>query len=64
MGRDELTHALSAMTKLSDTLDALATQCLPTDVAQFMHPHPTIVEAIGEAHLGAAGKPLHGCWPD
>ena len=35
-------------------------EALPTDVAQFIHPHPTIVEAIGEAHLAAAGKPLHG----
>jgi dihydrolipoamide dehydrogenase len=35
-------------------------EALPTEVAQFIHPHPTIVEAIGEAHLAAAGKPLHG----
>ena len=33
---------------------------LPTEVAQFIHPHPTLVEAIGEAHLAAAGRPLHG----
>jgi len=35
-------------------------EALPTEVAQFIHPHPTIVEAIGEAHLAAADKPLHG----
>jgi dihydrolipoamide dehydrogenase len=35
-------------------------EALPTDVGQFIHPHPTIVEAIGEAHLAAAGRPLHG----
>lgn len=35
-------------------------EALPTEVAQFIHPHPTVVEAIGEAHLAAAGKPLHG----
>lgn len=35
-------------------------EALPTEVAQFIHPHPTIVEAIGEAHLAAAGKALHG----
>ncbi|MHB8841461.1 MAG: FAD-dependent oxidoreductase, partial [Candidatus Aquicultor sp.] len=29
------------------------------DVAQFLHPHPTFTEAIGEAALKLAGKPLH-----
>jgi dihydrolipoamide dehydrogenase len=29
------------------------------DVAQLIHPHPTLSEAIGEAHLALAGKPLH-----
>lgn len=29
------------------------------DVAQFLHPHPTFTEAIGEAVLKLAGKPLH-----
>jgi dihydrolipoamide dehydrogenase len=31
----------------------------PTDVAQFIHAHPTQGEALGEAHLALAGKPLH-----
>jgi dihydrolipoamide dehydrogenase len=35
-------------------------EALPSDVAQFIHPHPTLSEAIGEAHLALAGKPLHG----
>ncbi len=35
-------------------------EALPTDVAQFIHPHPTLSEAIGEAHLALAGKALHG----
>jgi dihydrolipoamide dehydrogenase len=35
-------------------------EALPSDVAQFIHPHPTLAEAIGEAHLSLAGKPLHG----
>ena len=30
-----------------------------TDVAQFIHAHPTLSEAMGEAHLALAGKPLH-----
>jgi len=29
------------------------------DLAQFLHPHPTFTEAIGEAALKLAGKPLH-----
>jgi dihydrolipoamide dehydrogenase len=29
------------------------------EVAQLIHPHPTQSEAIGEAHLLLAGKPLH-----
>jgi dihydrolipoamide dehydrogenase len=29
------------------------------DVASLIHPHPTQSEAVGEAHLALAGKPLH-----
>lgn len=29
------------------------------DVAPFIHAHPTLSEALGEAHLALAGKPLH-----
>jgi dihydrolipoamide dehydrogenase len=35
-------------------------EAVPTDVAQFIHPHPTLAEAVGEAHLALAGKALHG----
>jgi dihydrolipoamide dehydrogenase len=31
----------------------------PAEVAALIHPHPTQSEAIGEAHLLLAGKPLH-----
>lgn len=31
----------------------------PEDVAPLLHAHPTMNEAIGEAHLALAGKPLH-----
>ena len=31
----------------------------PEDVAELIHPHPTQSEALGEAHLALAGKPLH-----
>jgi dihydrolipoamide dehydrogenase len=34
-------------------------EALPDDVAALIHPHPTLSEAIGEAHLALAGKPLH-----
>ncbi len=34
-------------------------EALPSDVAALIHPHPTQSEAIGEAHLALAGKPLH-----
>lgn len=35
-------------------------EALPTDVAEFIHPHPTLSEAVGEAHLALAGRALHG----
>ena len=31
----------------------------PSDVANLVHAHPTQNEALGEAHLALAGKPLH-----
>ena len=31
----------------------------PEDVAPLVHAHPTQNEALGEAHLALAGKPLH-----
>jgi dihydrolipoamide dehydrogenase len=34
-------------------------EAFPEDVAQLVHAHPTQNEAIGEAHLALAGKPLH-----
>jgi len=34
-------------------------EALPSEVAQLIHPHPTMSEALGEAHLALAGKPLH-----
>ena len=30
-----------------------------SDVATLIHAHPTLSEAVGEAHLALAGKPLH-----
>jgi dihydrolipoamide dehydrogenase len=34
-------------------------EALPDDVARFVHAHPTQNEALGEAGLALAGKPLH-----
>ena len=34
-------------------------EAFPEDVATLIHAHPTMNEAIGEAHLALAGKPLH-----
>jgi dihydrolipoamide dehydrogenase len=34
-------------------------QAHPEDVAPYVHAHPTQNEALGEAHLALAGKPLH-----
>ena len=34
-------------------------EAYPEDVAPHIHAHPTMNEAIGEAHLALAGKPLH-----
>jgi dihydrolipoamide dehydrogenase len=35
-------------------------EAVPAEVAALIHPHPTLSEALGEAHLALAGKPLHG----
>jgi dihydrolipoamide dehydrogenase len=34
-------------------------EAFPEDVAALSHAHPTQAEALGEAHLALAGKPLH-----
>jgi dihydrolipoamide dehydrogenase len=34
-------------------------EAFPEEVASLVHAHPTMNEAIGEAHMALAGKPLH-----
>jgi dihydrolipoamide dehydrogenase len=34
-------------------------EALPSEAAEFIHAHPTLAEAVGEALLGAAGRGLH-----
>jgi dihydrolipoamide dehydrogenase len=35
-------------------------EAYPSELAELMHPHPTLSEVIGETFLELAGKPLHG----
>ena len=35
-------------------------EALPMDVSRFIHAHPSLSEAIGEAHMALAGRALHG----
>jgi dihydrolipoamide dehydrogenase len=44
---------------ISEALLVYNWEALPADVAQFIHPHPTLSEAVGEAYLTLAGRPLH-----
>ena len=37
-----------------------AWEALPTEVADLVHAHPTLSEAVGEAHMALVGRPLHG----
>ena len=34
-------------------------EAAPAEVAAMFHPHPSLSEAVGEAHLALADKPLH-----
>ncbi|HKE54807.1 MAG TPA: dihydrolipoyl dehydrogenase [Actinomycetota bacterium] len=45
---------------ISESMLAVAWEAVPAEVAALMHPHPSLSEAVGEAFLGLAGKPLHG----
>jgi dihydrolipoamide dehydrogenase len=35
-------------------------EATPMDVARFIHAHPSLSEALGEAHMALAGRALHG----
>lgn len=39
---------------------ATAWEAYPSELAELMHPHPTLSEVMGETFLELAGKPLHG----
>jgi dihydrolipoamide dehydrogenase len=38
---------------------ATSWEASPTEIAELIHPHPTLSEAMGETFLALAGKPLH-----
>ncbi|MDQ4025128.1 MAG: FAD-dependent oxidoreductase, partial [Actinomycetota bacterium] len=35
-------------------------EAYPSELADIIHPHPTLTEVVGETFLELAGKPLHG----
>lgn len=39
---------------------ATSWEAYPSELAELIHPHPTLSEAVGETFLELAGKPLHG----
>lgn len=44
---------------ISEAQLAIGWEAHPEDIAPFIHAHPTQSEALGEAFLALAGKPLH-----
>ncbi len=45
---------------VAETMLIVNWEAVPEEVAALIHPHPSLSEAVGEAHLALAGKPLHG----
>lgn len=45
---------------LAENQLAVNWQALPEEVAAFVHPHPSLSEAVGEAMLAFSGRALHG----
>jgi dihydrolipoamide dehydrogenase len=39
---------------------ATSWEAFPSELAELIHPHPTLSEVVGETFLELAGKPLHG----
>jgi len=44
---------------IHELMYAVGWEALPAEAAAFIHAHPTLAEAVGEALLGATGRPLH-----
>lgn len=45
---------------ISEAMLATAWEAFPSELAELIHPHPTLSEVVGETFLELAGKPLHG----
>jgi dihydrolipoamide dehydrogenase len=45
---------------ISESMLIVNWEAVPAEVAALFHPHPSLSEALGEAHLALAGKSLHG----
>jgi dihydrolipoamide dehydrogenase len=45
---------------ISESMLVVNWEAVPAEVAELIHPHPTLSEGVGEAFLALAGKPLHG----
>jgi len=45
---------------ISEAMLVTAWEAYPEELAELIHPHPTLSEAVGETFLELAGKPLHG----
>lgn len=44
---------------IHELMYAVGWEALPSEAAAFVHAHPTLSEAVGEALLASAGRPLH-----
>jgi dihydrolipoamide dehydrogenase len=45
---------------VSEAMLATSWEAYPSELAEIIHPHPTLSEVVGETYLELAGKPLHG----
>jgi dihydrolipoamide dehydrogenase len=45
---------------LTESYLAVNWQATPSEVGTFIHPHPSLSEAIGETMLALTGRSLHG----
>jgi dihydrolipoamide dehydrogenase len=45
---------------ISEAMLVTSWEAYPAELAEIIHPHPTLSEVIGETFLELAGKPLHG----
>ncbi len=45
---------------LAESYLAVNWEALPDEVGAFVHPHPSLSEAVGEAMLAFTGRSLHG----